>query len=97
MHKVTSERVGATSHCGWLVSMHIASVSLNLEACNGPYSGSPNMQLPIERKRSVLIQVSAFQVKLYAINIEQIDCASINNCLGVDSSGVATGMVCTVQ
>ena len=43
------------------------------------------------------IQVSAFQVKLYAINIEQIDCASINNCLGVDSSGVATGMVCTVQ
>ena len=103
MHKVTSERVGATSYYGWLVSMyyiymHIhASVSVNLEACNGPYSGSPNMQLPIERKRSVLIQVSAFQVKLYAINIEQIDCTSINNCLGVDSSGVATGMVCTVQ
>ena len=41
MHKVTSERVGATSHYGWLVSMyyiymHIhASVSVNLEACNG--------------------------------------------------------------
>ena len=28
-----------------------------------------------------------FQVKLYTVTIGQIDCASINNCLGVDSSG----------
>ncbi len=32
-------------------------------------------------------EVSVFQVKLCIIKIEQIDCASINNCLGVDSSG----------
>ena len=52
---------------------------------------------PLEESEVCCDTSVCVQVKLYDINIEQIDCASINNCLGVDSSGVATGMVCTVQ
>ena len=54
--------------------MHIASVSVNLEACNGHNSGSPkHMQPPFGRKRSVPLQVSAFQVKLYRHTDVQCD------------------------